>query len=61
MGPAAEVRALVGTLVDVETHAGTVHGVLLSCTGQSLWLVDGDDDLVVPMTMVRSVHRPTAA
>jgi len=51
-----EVRTLVGTEVDVETAAGVVHGMLLSCTTQSLWLVAGDDDLMLPIASVRSVH-----
>jgi hypothetical protein len=56
------VRTLVGSRVDVETAAGVLHGTLLSCTTQSLWLVDGqDDDLMVPISSVHSVHPPTAA
>jgi hypothetical protein len=51
-----EVRTLVGSEVDVETAAGTVHGTLLSYTAQSLWLVAGEDDLMVPISSVRSVH-----
>ncbi|HEV3227016.1 MAG TPA: hypothetical protein VGZ52_09280 [Acidimicrobiales bacterium] len=54
-----EVRTLVGTEVDVETAAGVVHGTLLSCTTQSLWLVAGEDDLMVPTSSVRSVHSQT--
>lgn len=52
----AEVRTLVGTEVDVETAAGVVRGTLLSCTARSLWLVAGEDDLMVPIASVRSVH-----
>jgi hypothetical protein len=55
---ATEVRTLVGSEVDVETAAGTVHGMLLSYTAQSLWLVAGEDDLMVPIASVRSVHLP---
>jgi molybdopterin-binding protein len=51
-----EVRTLVGSEVDVETAAGIVHGTLLSYTAQSLWLVAGDDDFMVPIASVRSVH-----
>jgi hypothetical protein len=54
-----EVRTLVGSEVDVETAAGIVHGTLLSCTTQSLWLVAGDADLMVPIASVRSVHSQT--
>jgi hypothetical protein len=54
----AEVRTLVGAEVDVETTTGVVHGTLLSCTARSLWLVAGEDDVMVPMTAVHSVHAP---
>jgi hypothetical protein len=49
------LRALVGATVTVETASAVVHGTLLSATRQSLWLVDGDADLVVPLPLVRSV------
>ena len=52
------VKTLVGSEVAVETTAGIVHGTLLSCTTRSLWLVAGEDDLMVPMTTVNSVHPP---
>ena len=52
----AALRTLVGSLVTVETMSSSVHGVLVSCTRESLWLVaDGDDDLMVPLPGVRSV------
>ena len=53
-----EVRTLVGSEVDVETSSGIVHGTLLSCTSSSLWLVAGEDDLMVPLNAVHAVHRP---
>ena len=56
---ATDVRTLVGSEVDVETAAGIVHGTLLSYTAQSLWLVAGEDDLMVPISSVRSVHLPS--
>ena len=56
-----EVRSLLGIEVDVETSAGIYHGTLLSCTVSSLWLVDGEDDVMVPLDLVHSVHKPTAA
>jgi hypothetical protein len=55
-----EVRSLVGFEVDVETAAGVVHGTLLSCTQSSLWLVDGEVDLMVPLEVVEAVHPPAA-
>jgi len=51
-----EVRTLVGSIVDVETTNGVLHGTLLSCTASSLWLVDGEMDLMVPLAAVESVH-----
>ena len=59
-GVTFEVRSLVGFEVDVETAAGILHGTLLSCTQNSLWLVDGDDDLMVPLDLVDAVHPPAA-
>jgi hypothetical protein len=58
MSMASDLRPLLGATVDVETadHL-TVHGTLLSCTSQSLWLVDGDDDLLVLVDEVREVRR----
>jgi hypothetical protein len=56
-----EVRSLLGIEVDVETSAGIYHGTLLSCTAKSLWLVDGEDDLMVPLALVHAVHHHTAA
>jgi len=55
----AEVRTLMGSEVAVETTTGVVCGTLLSCTSRSLWLVAGEDDLVVPLATVLSVHLPT--
>jgi hypothetical protein len=54
-----DVRTLVGYEVAVETTTGVVRGTLLSCTARSLWIVAGEDDFVVPMTRVQSVHTPT--
>jgi hypothetical protein len=51
------VRTLVGSAVTVETSSTVVHGVLVSCTRESLWLVEGDDDLMVPLPGVRSIVR----
>ena len=53
-----EVKTFVGSEVAVETSTGVVHGTLLSCTTRSLWLVAGEDDVMVPMTIVHSVHPP---
>jgi hypothetical protein len=55
-----ELRSMVGTPVWVETATRTVHGMLLSCTRSSLWLVDGEEDVVLPLPSVRAVH-PGAA
>jgi len=54
-----EVKTLVGSEVALETTTGVVYGTLLSCTSRSLWLVAGEDDLVVPLATVHSVHLPT--
>jgi hypothetical protein len=54
------VKTLVGSEVAVETTTGTVQGRLLSCTTRSLWLVAGEDDVMVLMTTVHSVHPPAS-
>lgn len=59
--PAQHVRTMVGAEVDVETATGTLHGRLLSCTTSSIWLVDGEDDLMVSLIDVQSIHPPAAA
>ena len=56
-----ELRHLVGAMVTVHTDHGDVHGTLLSCTSRSLWLVDdGEDDIVVALEDVVTVHRDAA-
>ena len=56
-----ELRHLVGTTVTVHTGHGDLHGTLLSCTRSSLWLVDDrEDDVVVPIADVVTVHRDAA-
>lgn len=52
-----EVRPLLGVTVDVETTGAVYHGTLLSCTSSSLWLVDGDDDLMLPTDTVTGVDK----
>jgi hypothetical protein len=57
----ADVRALLGSTVTVETGHGAVHGTLLSCTSSSLWLVDdGEDDVMVPLDDVQAVRQDAA-
>jgi hypothetical protein len=50
-------RKQVGQIVDIVTATprgrSTFHGTLLSCSSNSLWLVDGADaDVIVPMSQV---------
>jgi hypothetical protein len=49
------LRRLVGHEVDVVAEREHVHGVLLSCTTSSLWLVAGDEDRIVHLAAVHSV------
>jgi len=56
-----ELRHLVGATVIVRTDRGELHGTLLSCTARSLWLVDDtEDDVVVPIEDVVTIHRDAA-
>ena len=51
----SELRCLTGRRVKVETTHGMVGGQVLSCTRRSLWLVDTDDDIVVPLDEIIAV------
>jgi hypothetical protein len=53
----AVLRGLVGTAVAVETDGVVLHGTLVSCTRNSVWLVAGDTDVVVPVPQIDSVRR----
>jgi hypothetical protein len=56
-----EVRHLLGSTVTVETDQGNLHGTLLSCTSNSLWLVDDrEDDVLVPLEDVQDVRQDAA-
>jgi hypothetical protein len=54
----SSLRRLVGREVDVVAGAEQLHGVLLSYTTSSLWLVAGDEDRIVAL---HSVHEVLAA
>ncbi len=49
------LRRLVDREVDVVAGAEQLHGVLLSCTTSSLWLVAGDEDRIVALTAVHEI------
>jgi hypothetical protein len=53
-----DIKPLLGAEVDIETTAGALHGTLLSYSSHSLWLVDGDADLMVPLAAVQAVTLP---
>lgn len=56
-----ELKSLMGTTATVVTDGRDLHGTLLSCTNQSLWLVDdGEADVVVPLDQIRTVVRDAA-
>jgi hypothetical protein len=56
MSMGLEARPLLGSEVEVETGSAVVHGMLLSCTIRSLWLVAGELDVMVDAADVRSVR-----
>ena len=57
-----ELRHLVGSTVTLETGDGDVHGRLLSCNTNSVWVVDdGESDVIVPLVDVLSVHADADA
>jgi hypothetical protein len=55
MSSNSQIRRLVGRPVRVRTDCRTIDAVLLSCTTRSLWLLDGDVDLLVDCTHVVDV------
>jgi hypothetical protein len=55
--PVAQLKTLVDQLVTVTTGQGEVTGVVLSCTRLSVWLVVGDDDVVVARRDITSLHQ----
>jgi hypothetical protein len=55
--PVAQLKSLVDQLVTVTTAQGEVTGVVLSCTRLSVWLVVGDDDVVVALGAITSLHQ----
>lgn len=55
--PVAQLKTLLDQVVTVTTGQGEVTGVVLSCTRLSVWLVAGDDDVVVALDAITSLHR----
>ena len=50
------LRPLLGRSVVVRTASALWRGTLLSCVKDSAWFVVDDDDVVVPLGDLRSVH-----
>lgn len=55
--PVAQLKSLVDQLVTVTTAHGEVTGVVLSCTRLSVWLIAGDDDVVVALDDITSLQQ----
>jgi len=53
---AGVVRPLLGGRVVVRTASALWQGTLLSCVKDSAWFVVDDEDLVVPLDELLSVH-----
>lgn len=62
--PVERLRSLTDTEVTITTHDGHFFtGSVLSCTRLSVWLVCGDDDVVVALDEIIGVvehHRAVA-
>ena len=58
--PVAQLKAMVDQLVTVTTGEGEVTGVVLSCTRLSVWLVVGDDDVVLALDEITSLQHHAA-
>lgn len=60
--PVTQLKSLTDQLVTVTTDHGQVTGVVLSCTRLSVWLIAGDDDVVVALDEITDlVHHPASA
>lgn len=56
-----ELRKLLGVVVTIRTEKCEIHGVVLSCTLESVWLVDdGEHDVILPLGEVKEVVREAA-
>lgn len=55
--PIAQLKTLLDQVVTLTTARGEVTGVVLSCTRLSVWLVVDDDDVVVALADITSLHR----
>ena len=53
---AGVLRPLLGGRVVVRTASALWQGMLLSCVKDSAWFVVDDEDLVVPLDDLLSVH-----
>lgn len=59
--PVSQLKSLTDQLVTVTTHHGQVTGTVLSCTRLSVWLIAGDDDVVVALDEITGlVHHPAS-
>jgi hypothetical protein len=52
-----DLRTMVGAEVEAETAGGHLEGTLLSCTARSAWIVAGDEDHVLALPTIHSIHR----
>jgi len=52
----AQLRTHVGDFIAVETEARIWLGTLLSYTARSVWIIDDDRDVVIPVPDIRAVH-----
>ena len=61
--PVERLRSLTDTDITLITIDGEVSGAVLSCTRGSVWLVDHDIDVVVPLDEIVDIveHRSSAA
>jgi hypothetical protein len=50
------LRPLLGAAVIVRTFAATWRGTLLSCAKDSAWFVVDDDDVVLRLNEIISIH-----
>jgi hypothetical protein len=51
------IKAFIGRDVDVDRLDGRqLHGLLVNASRRSLWLVEDDEDVMIPLTLVADLR-----
>lgn len=57
MPESKRIKGFIGRDVDVDRlDGGQLHGLLVNANRRSLWLVEGDEDVMIPLTLVADLR-----